>query len=255
MYISPEQRKINISNRIGKIYYTKNGNEKFTIIRYFNCNNVDIQFEDGTIVNRKYVNIKSGNVSNPYSNKPTVSGVGYIGIGKYTSYDKAYGIWTNILERCYQTYKKKDYQSYIGCTVVEEWKNYQNFAKWYESLYIDGYFIDKDLLTKNNKIYGPETCCLLPPQISNAIVRSKDYRGENPIGVYYSNQNKGYTGQIRKFGNTTLTLGTYPTKELAFEKYKQEKENYLNELAYIWKNKISEKVYQALIDYKVEITD
>jgi hypothetical protein len=50
-------------------------------------------------------------------------------------------------------------------------------------------------------------------------------------------------------------LGTFDTPEEAFQAYKVAKEEYIKEVADKWKDKITEKVYQALYNYKVEITD
>lgn len=37
--------------------------------------------------------------------------------------------------------------------------------------------------------------------------------------------------------------------------YKKEKENYIKEVSEIWKSKLNLEVYQALINYRVKITD
>jgi hypothetical protein len=52
-------------------------------------------------------------------------------------------------------------------------------------------------------------------------------------------------------------LGTFDTPYDAFNAYKIAKEQYIKELAekYIQEGKITEKVYNALMRYEVEITD
>jgi hypothetical protein len=64
-----------------------------------------------------------------------------------------------MLERCNSTRQK----SYSDCTIVEEWYNFQNFAKWaFEHLPNDyferSYHLDKDIKVPGNRIYGPNTC-------------------------------------------------------------------------------------------------
>ena len=61
-------------------------------------------------------------------------------------------------EKSYVTASKiKDYKNktYIGCTVCEEWHNYQNFAQWHEEHYYEVpneiMCLDKDILIKGNK--------------------------------------------------------------------------------------------------------
>ena len=50
-------------------------------------------------------------------------------------------------------------------------------------------------------------------------------------------------------------LGLYDTVEQAFEVYKRFKEKYIKEVADHYKDQIPEKLYQALYNYEVEITD
>ena len=54
-----------ISDKIGEVTVATNG-MKMKIIAYHNCKNIDVQFEDGTIVyNKTYNKFKSGNIANP----------------------------------------------------------------------------------------------------------------------------------------------------------------------------------------------
>lgn len=73
-----------------------------------------------------------------------------------------------------------------------------------------------------------------------------------------SNVRKGgkscWTARINKFGKEKH-LGSFPTQESAFEAYKQAKESYVKEVAEKWKGKIDDKAYQALLQWKIEITD
>ena len=50
-------------------------------------------------------------------------------------------------------------------------------------------------------------------------------------------------------------LGYYNTIEEAFNSYKIAKENNIKRVADYYKNKIPQKLYEALYNYKVEITD
>ena len=57
------------------------------------------------------------------------------------------------------------------------------------------------------------------------------------------------------FKGKTINLGSFITQEEAFQAYKIAKEKVIKELAYKWKDKITPQCYEALIKYKVEITD
>lgn len=67
---------------------------------------------------------------------------------------------------------------------------------------------------------------------------------------------KGYGAKVTLYG-TKKHLGTYKTIEEAFAAYKREKEAYIKEVAqkYYDEDKITKRVYDALMNYKVEITD
>ena len=134
---------------------------------------------------------------------------------------------------------------------TNEWHNFQNFAQWHEENYIEGFVLDKDILQKGNKIYSPENCCFVPNEINVLFTKRQNDRGDLPVGVIKSYNR--YIFQLSKNGKRHRK--SYETPEEAFQAYKQAKENYIKEIADKWRGKITEKVYEALYAYKVEITD
>jgi hypothetical protein len=65
--VNPNYRmeKVLAENRVGEQSIASNG-QMMTIIAYYNSRNVDIQFEDGTIVkNKVYQNFQTGKIRNP----------------------------------------------------------------------------------------------------------------------------------------------------------------------------------------------
>ena len=56
-------------------------------------------------------------------------------------------------------------------------------------------------------------------------------------------------------GKKTKLLGRFNNVEDAFNAYKQAKKQSLRDIANKWKDKIKPNVYEALINYKIEITD
>lgn len=169
--------------------------------------------------------------------------------GKHTVY---YNVWMGIRKRCLN--KDRRHPSYSNCIICEEWLDFQKFAKWYDENYKEGYNIDKDILIKGNKVYSPETCCVVPKEINLAVMNDKNRRGKYPIGMYFDKGNNVFQARISKYGIPTY-LGCYNSTDEAFEVYKKAKEDYLKELANKYKENISEAVYNALMNYKVEITD
>jgi hypothetical protein len=241
--------------RKGEKFITNSG-ETLVILEYVDSKNIIIQFEDGTILSGiEYRSVKLGQVNNP--NTPIVGGVGFVGVGKYKSREcgvktKIYTAWYSMLNRCYnENYHKKN-PSYIDCLVDERWYNFQNFAKWFEYNYVDGYQLDKDILFKGNRKYSPETCVFVPQEINSLILTNKSSRGKYPLGV--SKFRKGFKVNL-SFRGKQASLGSYKTPEIAFSVYKEAKEQEISRVAEVWRSKITEQTYQALINYKVEIDD
>jgi len=236
--------------------YNLTNNQVATIIKYYSYKNVSIQFEDGTILHNISVGeLKIGKVKNP--NSKTLLGVGCFGQGTYKSRvngksTKEYSAWTAMLQRCYNKKHQEIQPTYKGCSVTEEWHNFQNFAEWFTNNYIEGFQLDKDILLKGNKVYSPNMCSFVPHEINSLFTKSNSIRGKLPIGV--KNDKGRFVAGIKK-GKKNHHIGSYNTPEEAFEAYKTEKEKYIKEVADKYKNQITDKVYQALYDYKVEITD
>jgi hypothetical protein len=180
--------------------------------------------------------------------------IGFIDNPNFTkkNYPKYYSIWHSMIKRCYCNNSLRDSPTYMDCFVDERFHNFKFFVEWCEKNYIDGFYLDKDILIKGNKIYGPDTCCFVPVEINNLFLLTNKKRGKYPVGVTLHGKN--YRAQVKMYGKSK-NFGTYKTIEEAFENYKLNKLKYICELANKWKDKINNNVYDALINYKIEITD
>ena len=242
-----------LKNRVGETY-TANLGYKFTIIKYNNKKSVTIQFEDGTIIeNKQYSSIKKGNIKNP--NYPSLYSIGFIGIGEYsTKNKKIYRKWASMFDRCCGVNNNPTYKNTI---IHKNWHCLQDFAKWYKEnykLHMKEWVLDKDILVKSNKVYSPDTCCFVPQEINSLFIKKDINRGLYPIGVYFNKSSKKFIAQI-SIKKIRKILGTFDTAEEAFQAYKTAKEEHIKEVANKWKELIDSKVYKALINYQVEITD
>lgn len=186
-----------------------------------------------------------------------VYGVGVIGSGKHKSSEKGiptkkYRKWVSMIGRCYDEKVRIKNPSYNNCTVSKCWLDFQNFGDWYDDNFREGCQLDKDILIKGNEIYGPDTCCFVPLEVNYLIIRNK--RGEYPVGV---------SKRLNKFhafislNNKNTRLGSFDTVEEAFQAYKTAKEKHIKEVVneYYEKGEITFRVYEALNNYIVEITD
>jgi hypothetical protein len=134
--------------------------------------------------------------------------------------------------------------------VCDEWKTHSGFKQWFDENYIEGYSLDKDILVKGNKLYSPDTCCFVPVEINNLLIKRKKHRGDLPIGVGRMN------GRYRAFLHKKH-LGMFDTIIEAFNAYKNAKEKEIKYIASLYFNKglISKRVFNALISRTIEITD
>ena len=208
------------------------------------------------------INLKPDNWSKK-AMKPTIEARGYLGLEDLDRYrDKCRQRWYDMIHRCYNTKFHVRNPQYEGCEVCEEWLNYFNFKVWYESHYYGDTTLDldKDILYKGNKIYSPETCCLVPHNINTLFLNSKKNRGDLPIGVYLDKDKRYPTAQEKYRAYMTyqcksIKLGSFKTPEEAFQRYKEAKEKLIKETAEQYKGKIPNKVYQAMINWQIEPTD
>ncbi len=165
---------------------------------------------------------------------------------------RIYHIWRAMIKRCYDLNDSRS-KTYKDCCVCDEWLLFSNFYNWYIDNYVEGWCLDKDILSNGVKIYSPQTCCFVPNEINTMFNRHQNKRGESNICGVRKHHNK-YEARISKFGKT-IVLGYFYTKEEALIVYKENKKQYICEMANIWKNRLDKNVYNALINYNVEITD
>ncbi|MFR2570116.1 MAG: AP2 domain-containing protein [Clostridia bacterium] len=244
-----------------------NFGSKIVITKYNYARDINVYFPEynWTAKNVEYRQFKNGEIKCPYERR--TFGVGYMGEGKYKSKEngkitRVYKTWQSMLQRCYDKKYHEKEPTYINCEVDKKWHNFQNFAKWYEENYytIEGerMHLDKDILVKHNKVYNPETCIFVPQTINLLFTKRNNARGESVIGTTLKNGKYKVQCHIidPKTGKSKQEyLGYYGTQEKAFEVYKYYKEKYIKEVADYYKDQISEKLYNAMYNYEVEITD
>ena len=66
-----------------------------------------------------------------------------------------------MMARCYNPKEMAKNPSYVGCSVVPEWHDFEVFADWFYEQDWEGNELDKDSKVKGNRIYGPDTCVLI----------------------------------------------------------------------------------------------
>ena len=190
-------------------------------------------------------------------------GVGDFGIGKYKSrvngvQTKEYKLWGAMLQRCYSVVEIEKHNTYIGCEVSENFKNFQYFAEWCQhqvGFNVEGYQLDKDILIKLNKLYSEDNCVFVPKELNKFLTKRNACRGDYPIGVSFHKHSGKFMSGLNKNTKRVVNLGYFNTVEEAFQSYKSAKESYAKELAAQYDGKVDARVIEALNNYTVDRGD
>lgn len=166
---------------------------------------------------------------------------------------KSYSFWIQMLRRCYNEQKLLKEPTYRGCSVCDEWLTFSNFYNWFNNHYVKDWHLDKDILVKGNKEYSPDKCCFVPQGVNNLLTKRQNHRGNFPIGVHQTSDN-GYRIIVSKEGRFSR-IGKFRAIEDAFNAYKKAKEEQIKRIADKYKKQLEPRVYKALYEYQVEITD
>jgi hypothetical protein len=182
-----------------------------------------------------------------HGNRRPIYGIGINDIEETRSkIPKFYDVWYQMLRRCYSSVLQTKRPSYIGCSVVEEWRKLSNFRVWYDENNVDGWSLDKDLLCPRNKIYSPDTCVFVPTNINSLLTFTIKNRGQFPLGVSYHKRDQHYRSRCCD-GNKKGIQSFFNTPEEAHFWYLENKikviDKYLNE-------DYNDRIKQGLTNWK-----
>lgn len=160
-----------------------------------------------------------------------------------------YERWKKVLERCYSEKCLEKHPSYIGCTVVDDWKYFMNFKSWMEKQDWQGNTLDKDILFKGNRVYGPETCVFITNETNVFLTERGILRGEYPIGV--TKYRDRYVAQVNQVRDGSKHVGVYDTPDEAHQAWLKKKLELAKVLAL---KQTDNRVAEALVSrYNVEV--
>lgn len=204
------------------------------IVEYNKTTDMTVEFQDKrkTRVKARWQEFERGSIKNPYH--PTIYGVGCIGTKYHARPNrktifKEYATWRNMLFRCYgEAYLK--HPTHKDATVCEEWLCYENFYDWLHEQsnienFLDGnnWILNRKIIVKDNDIYSPDTCCLVPQNVD------KLFRKHN--------------------------LNTDNVPDRVLKAYKEQMENIIKRVAKeeFANGNISNQCYEAMMVYEVDI--
>lgn len=143
-----------------------------------------------------------------------------------------YADWSAMLSRCYYTKIHKKQPTYVDCTVCNEWKYLSNFIKWVDSQPNKDWQncdLDKDLLTRRNKHYCPDTCVYIPNSLNKFMTNHARARGECLLGVTRCKTSKlnPFTAECQDpYKKVRSYIGIFPTELEAHIAWQQRKHTY-----------------------------
>lgn len=235
--------------RLGDTFKTNEG-YIVEVVSYKNSRNVGICFSNGYKTTVRADHLKEGKIKNPYHK--SVLGMGFLGERGTTGDSELKHKWRSMLYRCYT----EEFNTYEDCRVCEEWHNFSNFKDWaYSSGYRKDWELDKDILSRDNKMYSPDFCTFVPKRINSLIIKSDSARGDSLIGVYYHKSKKKYRAKCNIGTGKQKHIGDFNSELEAFGAYKEFKEKYIREIAIQYKKVLNTRTYEALLKYEVRITD
>lgn len=243
--------------------FTTNQGYTVSVLPYETTKEIQVIFkETQNIVTTTLAGLRNGHVRNPFHRG--IFGIGFNTGDHYHTKPfrgsvkptKEYRCWVDMLRRCYDP-KFNGFRVYggAGVTVDSQWHNFQEFAEWCQwqrGFHNTGWSLDKDWLSRDSKIYSPETCCFVPKQINNLVTTvCKD---QVAIGVHktkgqysYFKLHIGGHGIQEKFVKTVASLEEGKIlygklkKDIVYKiaiKYKEEIEPRLFEAMLLWEAKL-----------------
>lgn len=146
-----------------------------------------------------------------------------------------YKAWVNILRKCYQKHTSSRY------VVAKEWYQFTNFRFWMEQQSWENKQLSIEALSPWNKVYSPDTCVFVYPEIITLFRYQWVKSGEYPSGVCF-HQNK-FRARGRVEGRI-VELGYYDTPEEASKAYRGFRADLMRSIAY---EQTNDKITQGLL--------
>lgn len=155
----------------------------------------------------------------------------------------------NMSNRCSSNSEQNNHPGYVGCSLSDNFKNFQFFAEWCNNQigYKEGWHLDKDLLIPGNKIYSEDTCLFLPMEINKKIKNSvKPFSETNPFDGVIKSYN---TYTVKRAVNGKISEQKFKNLNDAINYSTKIQEEQVRSFADIYKDILPEKTLKALRNY------
>lgn len=159
----------------------------------------------------------------------------------------AYRAWATMLKRTYSSKYHAKRPTYSGVTVCDEWQSFMSFRGWWIENQVDGWQVDKDILSDAG-VYSHETCIFVPAWLNSFTLDSGSLRGVYPIGVaFHKGTGRFQAGCRNPMSKKREHLGYFDTPEAAHLAWRNRK----LELAIELKPKMDEidiRIYPRVVE-------
>lgn len=145
------------------------------------------------------------------------------GVGKCP----AYACWMRMLMRGYSRAFQSKNPTYFDVTVCDDWLVFSNFRAWWGSNVVDGWELDKDLLSPGNKQYSPKNCVFVPPWLNRTLNGRCAARGLLPVGVFFHKGKGKFRAQIALGDGRQKTIGDFSSADDAYAAWLSGKISYV----------------------------
>lgn len=156
--------------------------------------------------------------------------------------EQFYADWRNLINRTY------DLKSYGDRKVCNEWLYLSKYKKWHDKNYVKGYCFNCTLLSKGNEDISPNNCCYVPMEIRRFLSNNTSKANGLPSGISYHHSHKHFIVQITE-NKKVKYLGNYNNLNDAKKAYDDERAARAKHLAEKYKDCITKRVYDALINF------
>lgn len=129
--------------------------------------------------------------------KKRISGEGNALYKHGLSKTRFYGIWNDMIMRCYNP-KKKRYNCYggRGISVCDRWKIFMNFKEDMMPLYKKGLSLERNNVNGN---YEPSNCCWIP-------LKDQCRNKRDTVFFYLNNEKMLASDVVKKYGGNAFTM-------------------------------------------------
>lgn len=122
---------------------------------------------------------------------------------------RAYAAWIAIIRRCCSDSFHKKRPTYETCNMHQDWVFFTNFKSWWVDNYVDGWHLDKDLISPGDNIYGPQNCVYIPCFLNSFTTDSGAARGKYPIGVTFDKRSCTFRSRVNDGRKNLIHLGCF----------------------------------------------